>query len=222
MAVRRLARAVLPERAGAAEVARVLLEPLPHGRGEQLLLPPPGARDVRTVAGPDAVGVHRLGQGESVHHPHEAIAGSRRSRSHCSGSERPGSATGSVPCCSSSRRVSRWRSSDCAISSQCSRRGCVPPSSSETPPGTRTTSSSSWTTLAPRSSGPTGPGCGTTCPRSADGSTFASIRGRRRERTIAARSSGVGRRGSRRRMPGRRSSTSTTTRPAPRSATPAR
>ena len=68
VAVRRLARRLLPARPAPAGLARALRPRLPHRRGEQRLLPAARALGLRAVAAADARGLRRGREGEPVPH----------------------------------------------------------------------------------------------------------------------------------------------------------
>ena len=67
-----MARQLLPREAAPAPLARALRDPLRHGRGQQHLLRAAEARDRRRLDRTDAARVPVLGQGEPLHHPHQA------------------------------------------------------------------------------------------------------------------------------------------------------
>src|ERR671922_421605 len=98
LAVPRLARDLLSRSAPAAGMAALLRGAVRDGRGEQLVLPAPGAIDLRALARADAGRVHRHGQGEPLHHPSETPEGHPRPGEALLGaSHRAGEAPGSGP-----------------------------------------------------------------------------------------------------------------------------
>src|SRR5262249_37070647 len=75
LAVPRLAWPALPAGPATTRLARVLRRAVRDGREQQHLLPAPGARHIRGLAGEDAGRFRYDRQGEPVPHPRQAAAG---------------------------------------------------------------------------------------------------------------------------------------------------
>src|SRR6187551_1945959 len=90
MAIRALARQLLPRGCTAARMVRTLRAPLRYGRDQQHLLPSARKRHVRRVEAPRPTRIRLRGEGESLPHAYEEAEGAR-------GAAAPLLHTGAIP-----------------------------------------------------------------------------------------------------------------------------